>query len=109
MVQYLAPKVVTLTDGASVPVDASLANVFEWSLGASGHTLSNPTNPVSGEVITIDIAYSGAFTPLFGNAYLFGTDGPPTWTSVNGKLDTVAFRYSAVKAAWLCLGWKLGY
>lgn len=103
------PKVVTLTDGTTVPINSRDGNVFEWPLGANSHTLSNPSNPVAGQIITIDIAYSGVFTPNFGTAFKFGADGQPTWTSVSGKVDTIAFRYHAGKAAWLCLGWKLGY
>jgi hypothetical protein len=105
----LSPAVVALTDGSSVAIDVSQGNVFTWSLGASSHTLAAPSNPTNGQQIVIDIAYSGAFTPLFNAAFLFGADGQPTWTSTSGKTDAVAFRYSTLKSGWLCQGWKLGF
>lgn len=109
LTSYLAPAVAALTDGTSVALNAALGNMFTWGLGGASHTLGAPSNPVNGQQIVIDIAYSGTFTPLFNAAFLFGTDGAPTWTSTSGKTDTVAFRYSSAKSGWLCQGWKLGY
>jgi len=109
MTGYLAPAVTALTDGSSVSINAANGNVFTWALGGSSHTLGAPSNPVNGQQIVIDIAYSGAFTPLFNAAFLFGADGQPTWTSTSGKTDAVAFRYSTAKSGWLCQGWKLGF
>jgi hypothetical protein len=108
MTGYLAPAVTALSDGTSVAINAANGNVFTWSLGAASHTLSAPTNPVNGQVITIDIAYSGSYTPLFNAIYDFGTPGAPTWTASSGKTDSVSFRYSALKTEWLYQGSVLG-
>lgn len=105
----LATKVVTLSDGANVALDASLGNVFDWSLGASGHTLAAPTNAVNGDVFTVRIIYGGAYAPLFDGTYDFGADGQPAWTATSSKADEVAFRYNSAISKWCCQGWKLGF
>lgn len=105
-------KAVSLTDGASVAVDASLGNVFDWPLGAGSHTLAVPSNAVNGDSIVIRIAYAGSFTPLFASGaggYSFGTDGQPSWTATNATVDLVGFGYNSSLGKWLCTGWKLGY
>ena len=108
----LTAKVVALSDGASVALDASAGNVFRWTLGASAHTLATPSNPLDGQTISIDIKYGGAFTPLFSAAYDFGT-ATPGWAATSGKTDTCAFRYNAAAngaaGSWLYLGAGYGY
>lgn len=109
---YLAPQVITLTDGTTVALNAAQGNVFDWSIGANGNELSVPSNSVNGQVITIRITYVGAYTPAFASAtggFSFGTDGAPTWTATSGQLDLVAFEYASAISAWCCVGWKLGY
>lgn len=92
---YVAPKVTALTDGTNVALDMSLGNVFDWTLGANGHTLSAPTSPVDGEIAIIRIKYSGAFTPNFNVIYDFGDNGQPPWKATSGKSDEAAFRWDA--------------
>ena len=110
---YIAPKVFTLTDGSSVPVNAALGNVARWPLAGSSHTLATPTSPVDGEPLDIRVIYSGAFTPLFSGAWDFTpVGGAPTWTATSGKVDEIGFRFVADAAsgagAWVCVGWVLG-
>ena len=111
---YLSPTVVTLTDASTTLIDADDGNVFEWPLGGN-HTLAAPSNPASGQIILIDIqqpASGGPYTPSFTagtGGYSFGTDGQPSWSTTASAVDEVAFRYSALKSAWLCQGWKLGF
>lgn len=107
LAKYLAPAVAALTDGASVAIDASQGNVFDWPLGGSGHTLAVPSNPVNGETILIRIAYSGSFTPLFNAIFDFGAAGQPSWTAASGKRDHVAFAWDG--AAWCFHGAQLGF
>jgi hypothetical protein len=108
----LTAKVVTLTDSASIALDASTGNMFRWALTGSTHTLAAPSNPVDGQTISIDIKYSGAFTPLFNAAYDFGT-AVPGWAATSGKTDTCAFRYNATAnsgaGSWFYLGAGYGY
>jgi len=112
MIGWLAPAVITLTDGATVSINAAAGNVFEWSIGANGNELAAPTNAVSGQIIQIDIAYEGSYTPAFATGsggYQFGAPGEPSWSATSGKLDEVAFRYSALAGAWLYQGSSLGF
>ena len=108
------PGVVTLVDGATVSINASAGGVFEWALGGN-NTLAAPSNPVNGQVITVDIqqpASGGPYTPAFASGaggYSFGADGQPTWSTAASAVDEVAFRYSGLKGKWLCQGWKLGF
>lgn len=110
----LAPTVVTLADAATTLLNAGPGNVFEWPI-AGNHTLAAPTNPQPGKTFTVEIQQppsGGPFTPSFASGaggYSFGTDGQPTWSTAVSALDEVAFRYSALKNAWLCQGWKLGF
>ena len=105
---YVAPKVVTLTDGSNVAVDASAGNVFDWPLGGSPHTLAAPSNAVDGDVIVLRIGYSGSFTPLFNAIYDFN-GSPPAWTAASGKEDEAAFRYRAASSKWRYQGSMLGF
>jgi hypothetical protein len=109
---YLAPKVVTLTDGSSVALDASGGNAFSWALGASSHTLAAPSNPVDGQVIRVRIKYGGSYTPLFNAVFDFGAGGQPSWTATSGKTDIAGFEYDASLNAgageWAYLGSVLG-
>jgi hypothetical protein len=110
----VTPVVATLADAATTTIDATGGNVFEWTLGGN-HTLAAPANPVSGQAILIDIAQpasGGPWTPSFASGaggYAFGHDGQPTWSTAASAVDEIGFRYSALKGAWLCQGWKLGY
>jgi len=109
---YLAPAVTALSDGDSVSINAADGNDFTWSLGGSSHTLGAPSNPTAGQKITIEIDYSGSYTPEFATgsgAFDFGGAGEPSWTAASGKNDVVAFRYSAVASMWQYLGAGLGY
>jgi hypothetical protein len=109
---YVAPHVVTLTDGSSVALDASAGNDFRWSLGGSSHTLAAPSNPVNGQSITIAVKYTGSFTPLFNAVFDFGSAGQPAWTAASGKTDYAGFRYdsalNAAAGAWAYMGSVLG-
>jgi hypothetical protein len=111
----VAPSASALADGASVAVDTGLGNVFEWTLGGSGHTLAAPSGlfaAKTGDLLYFDILYSGSYVPLFASVaggYAFGTDGEPDWTSEAGALDLIAFRYSSLKGIWTCQGWKPGF
>lgn len=109
----IAPKVVTLTDGSSVALDSSAGNLYRWPLGGSSHTLSAPSNPEDGDTLVLRIIYSGAYTPLFDVAYLWGASGQPAWSAASGQIDEAGFAYSADAAsgsgAWICRGSELGY
>jgi major tropism determinant Mtd-like protein len=107
----LSPKVSALTFGASIPVNATLANTFSLTLTASTGTLANPTGGVDGQVIRIRIAQdaTGSRTLAYGSAWDFGTTGAPTLSTAASKVDVLAAEYNAALGKWMVLGVSLGY
>lgn len=106
----LAPSVVALTDGASIPVNAALGNDFRVTLGGN-RTIANPTNPIDGQDITFLLTQDGSGSRIvtWGSAYSFGTSGAPTLTATGGKTDLVGFKYRAAASSWVCIGSALGF
>jgi len=106
---YLASAVVALTDGATIATNASQGNVFAVTI-AGDRTISNPTNPVDGQVIRYRITQGtgGNFTLSFGNAFDFGAAGAPTLSTSAGKVDILGFEYIAALTSWCYLGSALG-
>lgn len=73
----LAGAYVTLTDGATVATDASLGEFFVLSGFRASRTMSNPTNPTTGQSLTYRIDNSGgALATSWGSAFVLA--GP--WT-----------------------------
>jgi hypothetical protein len=107
---YLAPATVALTaSGTSVAVNAALGNAFNYSIGTSS-SISNPTNPVEGQVIRFRLTSGGAtFITTWGTSYDFGAAGAPTLSTTSAKVDIVAFEYVNSLSKWACLGSGLGY
>lgn len=83
---------VTLTSGATVAVDASLASLFKLTL-ATNTTLSNPTNLISGQSFRVEVTQDsvGARTMAFGTSYK--TSGTVTLTTTAGAIDLLTFTY----------------
>jgi hypothetical protein len=54
----ITERVVALTDAASISVDASLGSIFKVTLGGN-RTLSNPTNPTSGQKMVFRFKQDG--------------------------------------------------
>ena len=101
----VAPTVVPLVDGSAVSVNAALGNDFRWSPGASGHTLSNPTNPADGQKIIVWVtqpASGGTYTILYGTNYLFTASLPaPTLSVTNSQVDMLGFIYNTTLGKWV--------
>ena len=107
----IAPAVVTLTDGATISLDASLGNDFRVTI-AGNRTLANPANPTDGEKIVIHVTQGGAggFTLSYGTAYEFSTGLPgPTLSTTAGDTDLLAFVYNAAKTKWLLAAYVIGF
>lgn len=114
MTGHLAPKVVALTDAATIAVDASLGNDFRVTLGGN-RTMGVPSNPVDGEKVTFQVTQDGTGsrtltwpTGSSGN-YAFGSGTAPALSTAAGALDVVAFVYNSAKARWLYLGTTGGF
>lgn len=100
---------VTLTDAATVAVDASLGTHFRWT-GTTTRIMGNPTNPVDGQVITFELkASSGTPNHTWSSAYAFGSDVTGTTALVAGKTDYVQFVYASSVSKWQCIGYVKGY
>jgi hypothetical protein len=109
---YIAPKVVTLTFGTSIAVDASQGNQFRVTLTASTGTLANPTNPVDGQAIVVNVKQdgTGSRTMAFGTAYSFSTSLPsPTLSTAANAKDRLNFIYDANSSKWDFVGFLSGF
>ncbi len=110
----IVPKVVHLTDGATVAVDASLGSVFRL-VAAGNRTISAPSNEFAGQKIIIIHEASGADRTLSldsasAGGFRFGTDitGPLTATT-SGKQDYLGFVYDATDDKWDLVASRKGY
>jgi hypothetical protein len=92
--------VVTLTDAATVAVDASLGEVFRLSLGGN-RTMGAPTNPEDGQEIELEVTNVGTNTLAWNAAFLFTAGSAPTITASAGKTDIIGFRYRSSDSKWL--------
>lgn len=70
LTQRLTPASTTLVDGASINLDASVADVFVVTINGN-HTIEAPTNSKGGQLLTLVVKQGGggAFTPLFDAVY----------------------------------------
>ena len=88
-------KVVTLTDAATIVVDASDGDVFTVTLGGN-RTLGNPTNAVNGQILVFRIRQdgSGTRTLALDTKYRLGSDiTDTTLTTTAGKTDYLTVAY----------------
>lgn len=102
---------VTLTDAATIAVDASLGNHFRVTL-AGNRTLGAPTNPTNGQKILIEVKQdaTGSRTLAYNAIYRFGTDvTSPTLTTTASKTDFLGFVYNSTAAKWDCLAVAKGF
>jgi hypothetical protein len=100
---------VTLTDGATIAVNAALSDVFRVTLGGN-RTLANPTNPTDGQTITVEVIQdaTGSRTLSYGGAYSFTASTPqPSLSTTAGDRDLISFFYDAGASEWICAGYVL--
>jgi hypothetical protein len=106
----VVPAVAALVDGATIAVNAAVANVFYVTLGGN-RTMANPTNPSDGQVLKFRVfqpSSGGPYTLSWGGAYDFGAAGAPTLSTAASKGDEIGFEYWASKSAWVYQGSELG-
>lgn len=113
----VSPKVVTLTDAATILVNAQLGNEMRVTLGGN-RTMGAPTNATDGETITFELVQDATGTRTITwasgtSGYSFGSGSAPTLSTAAHAVDFVAFRYSAAAGnsagAWCYLGVGLGF
>src|SRR5712691_3426977 len=107
---YVAPAVVTLTDGSTISVDASAGNDFRVTIGGN-RTVANPASAVDGQRVTFQVTQGGvgSFQITWGSQYKFGAAGAPVLSTAAGDTDVIGFIYIAALASWLCVGAALGF
>lgn len=87
---------VTLTDGATISVDASLSNYFQVTLGGN-RTLNAPTNLRDGQALVFRIIQdvTGARTLTWNSIFRWPNGTPPTLSSGASDIDIFTGIYDA--------------
>jgi hypothetical protein len=106
----------TLTDAASVALDAALGNVFRL-VAAGNRTISAPTNkPAAGQAQRIVIQHEAsgadrtlALTTGAAGSFRFGTDVTALTATTNGLTDYIGCLYNAVDDRWDVVSYSKGY
>jgi len=82
----------TLTDGASIAVDFSLANNYSVTLGGN-RTLANPTNQVAGQSGSIFVAQdaTGSRTLAYGTDWEFAGGSAPALSTAANAVDRIDY------------------
>jgi hypothetical protein len=97
---------VTLTDAATIAVNAALSDMFRVTLGGN-RTLGSPSNPSDGQAIVFEVIQdgTGSRTLAYGGAYSFPSSiGTPVLSASAGFHDFLAFRYDSAATTWYCTG-----
>jgi hypothetical protein len=96
--------VVSLTDGATISVDASLGDNFRVTLGGN-RTLANPTNLVNGQVLNFRIAQdgTGSRTLSYGAKYKFPGGTTPILTTTASAHDFMSCQYDSTDDTLYCV------
>lgn len=95
---------VTLTDAATVTIDATLSNNFELTLGGN-RTIANPTGLTKGMVINLVLRQDaiGSRIPTWGAMWDFGLAGTPVLSTGANKVDFVSAYYNGTAAKLLAV------
>lgn len=106
------PAPVTLTDGATVSLDASAGKVFKLS-AAGDRTILTPTNAVDGRGIVIAHTASGAGRTLAlttgAGGFIFGSDITALSQTVSGKTDYIGAIYDVTADRWRIVSYVKGF
>lgn len=105
-------KLVTLTDGATVALDASLGRFF-YLVATGDRTISVPTNASSRSIIIMHQA-SGAdrtltLTTGSAGAFRFGVTVSALTATTSGKTDYIGCIYKAADDRWDVVAVSKGY
>ena len=100
----LGEKVVTLTDAATINIDASLGNNFRVVL-AGNRTLANPTGLIDGQVFNVRIKQdgTGSRTLAYGTKYKFPGGTAPVLSTAGNALDFMSCQYDATDDTLICV------
>lgn len=102
----------TLTDGATVALDASLGSVFKLSAGGN-RTILAPSNATNGQKIVIRHSASGAdrtLTLTTGAAgFRFGAEITALTATTSAKTDYIGCIYDSTDNRWDVVAYVKGY
>lgn len=104
--------VFALTDGATPALDASLGSMF--TLDAAGNrTIAVPSNPTSGQKITIRHYANGAARTLALNTgaggFRYGSDITGLTETASGKKDYIGAIYNSTDSFWDVVSYVKGF
>lgn len=93
----ITPRESSLTDAATVTIDASAGDLFTLGSVSQTTTFANPTNAtIEGQRIIVRIKSASAQTLNWGSQFRSGTDvALPTSTTGSSKFDYLGFVYNA--------------
>lgn len=96
-------KTMTLTDAATITIDAQTGDDFRVTLGGN-RTLAAPTNPSDGQHLTLLVTQdaTGSRTLTWNAAFVFGTITNALTTTASRR-DLFEFVYHSGLAKWLVL------
>lgn len=103
----------TLTDAATIAVDASLGNHFRCTLTAS-RTIGVPSNATDGQKILLELTASGgSWTPTLttgsSGSFAFGSDITALSAIASGTTDYIGAIYNSSAARWRVIAYVKGY
>lgn len=108
----IKPTVVTLVDGATPALDASLGTVFVL-VAAGNRTIAVPSNAVDGQKMVIRHQASGGARTLALNSgaggFRFGTDITALTSTTSGKWDYIGCIYNGTDSKWDVVGYTKGF
>lgn len=103
---------VTLTDGATPALDASLGNAFILT-AAGNRTIAVPSNPTSGKRIIIRHKASGGARTLSLNTgaggFRFGSTITALTETASGKTDYIGCIWNSVDSYWDVVAYVKGF
>lgn len=103
--------VVTLTDAATIAVDATKGDVFDVTLGGS-RTLGNPTGAKDGQSLCFRIRQDdqGSRGLTLGSKFRFNTDiaDLSDISTTAGAKDTLVVQYDETDDRFDVVGWVVG-
>lgn len=106
------PTVVQLGSvSGSINTDASLGDIFDLTLAASG-TLANPTNGVDGQSLRWRITHNAnSLTLNFGNKFKIPSSAtsPLPISSTSGTMDLLGATYDSSRDKWDIISFVPGY
>lgn len=102
----------TLTDAATIAVDAATSNKFHVTLGGN-RTIANPTNAVDGRLVIFRLQQdaTGNRVVTWGSDYRFGGDlaaANVVLSTAANITDRIAFEYHAADGKWDCVSYVKG-